>query len=184
MKIGNAKMVAVLGAALLITTGALAQGMGNGSGGKMGNRGDMGGMQDVPFLSMMLIKALEKPEFVQKVGLTESQVSKLKDMAEQKKEALEKSKAILDPLQKQLTEAMESDTPNIASIEVLIDKIGYERIESHKQGIRSMLEMKKVLTKEQVATIKDIVKQYGPNRMGDGSGNKGRGNWKKDGSAK
>lgn len=180
MKIANAKMVAVLGAALLITTGALAQGKGSGSGERQGMRGDMG--SDAPVLSMMLIKALDKPEFVQRVGLSESQVSKLKDLAEQQKATRENSKAMLEPLQKQLTDALNADSPNIASVETLIDKIGYERIESQKQGIRSMLEMKNVLTKEQTATIKELVKEYGPKRMGDDSGKKGRGNWKKGSS--
>lgn len=163
------KAVAALGIAILVATGASAQGYGNRANNDSGN--DMDFIKGAG-ISMKLIKALENPEFVSLVGLSDAQVSKLKDLAATQKEAREKSMAAIQPLQKQLKEAIESDSPNIAAVESLIDKIGYERTESQKSMVVGMLEMKSVLTADQLVKVKEIVKQYAEKRMGDNAGSK------------
>lgn len=167
MKTMVMKTVAAFGIAIMVATGASAQ-----AGGARGNNGsgdDMDFMKGAD-ISMKLVRALDNKEFVALVGLSDAQVSRLKDMAAAQKDAREQHIAAIKPLMEELKEAMQSDSPNISSVESLIERIGYERTESQKSAVVGMLEMKAVLTADQLATVKEIVQQYSQKRMGENAG--------------
>lgn len=159
-----------VGLATMISAGAMAQGMG---GGKM-DRGSTGGKGKMaPLMSAVFMKALERPEFVQSIGLSDGQVTKLKSLGEEMKNDTQKSRAALAPLEKELQAMMEQDKPDIAKVEALIEKIGGLRTDMQKTSVRTMLEMKATLTAEQIAAIKEQAKRFADSKKGK-KGMKGR----------
>ena len=110
-------------------------------------------------MGMMLGKIATNPEMAKKLGLSEEQVNTLKEAIaehqEQQKALQEKMKAAA----KEQLEQMQADEVNEEALMHAVEKTGEVRTEIAKLRIKQMLAAKKILSPEQAAEIKELMKE-------------------------
>jgi Spy/CpxP family protein refolding chaperone len=104
---------------------------------------------------------VEKAEtrFHELLNLTEEQEEKLRALDREFMKTQIKMNAEIDVLKIDLEDQIESDKPDKRKIEKIIDEISQIRGEMMKARIHSLLEKKKVFTKEQWLKLKDLSKR-------------------------
>ena len=96
---------------------ASGQGRGMGPGGGMGMRMGPGGGMGQGMGLMMLGKLLDKPKFKETLGLSDSQVTKIKSISDSALKSMESSRTKEQGLQKQLRTLVMADKPDRKKID-------------------------------------------------------------------
>jgi len=156
-------------AAVVLVVGVLAfSGVAHaaGKGGsKMMSKGNVHGMH-VGGMSGMGMNFLTKNSMIaEELGLSEQQTDKIKSISIESQKKTIRAKAELEVLELELTELLDQDKPDLKKIDATIDKIGSRRTEMQKENIHSMIEMKGVLTSEQLEKLEQMKSQRGKSRQ-------------------
>ena len=109
--------------------------------------------------------------FHELLNLTEEQKEKLGELDREARKDHIRMHAEIEVLQIDLEELIEADSPDMKEIEKVVDKIAAIKGEIMKAGVKSLLEKKKVLTKEQWLKLKKFSRRRGFRAM---EGMKGR----------
>jgi Spy/CpxP family protein refolding chaperone len=123
-------------------------------------------------LMKMAEKLLNDPKFQKEIGLTDTQISQLKTKLSETEKAMIRSKADVQILHIDLKDMLEADNPDAAKIDAKIDELGRLQAENMKTMAHALIEVKSILTKEQIEKAKAyIIEKKGP--KGGGKGMKG-----------
>lgn len=119
----------------------------------------------------------DKPEFAQKIGLTDDQKKKMDDIFEQHRlrlvdlhAALEKDEIVLHPL-------LQADQLDEQKILNQIDIIAQDRANLEKAHARMLFDIRKELTPDQWKKVQAIVHEHMMNREHNGWGGEGHRGW-------
>ena len=96
------------------------------------------------------------------LGLTDSQVEKLKKIKSDEKKRCIKDKAEIETLEVEFRDLMSEKKVNVRAVDGKIDKIFDIKAETRKNCVHAMLDAKKVLTDEQRKKLEDLC---GPGKM-------------------
>ncbi|HOC92250.1 MAG TPA: hypothetical protein PKH33_07775 [bacterium] len=175
-------------AVLIVSAAALSMGMrdgglgsgGRGSGGHAGMMGMKTGMMGGDMLGLGIFeKALDNPQLVAEIGLSEAQLTRIQNVITDQRKASIAAHAELQTLMVDLDNLMRQDSASLTSIEAKIDDIGLKQTAIHKNSVRTTFEIKKILTKEQIDKIKEIAAEKMKERRKDRDGKRGEGNERK-----
>lgn len=133
-----------------------------GMGGPEMGRGP-GGDREPP-LEMLIGRMIENPEAVKKLGLSEEQINALKDSLKQLREEQESLHEQMRTAAEEQVKLLQADTVDEAALMAAVEKTGAIRTEIAKLRVKGMLLVKKTLTADQVAQVKELIR----NRMGGG----------------
>lgn len=136
-------------------------------------RGAPGGQQARPMRSMnygnWVGRRVMSAEFIDKVGITEEQVAKLKasmEEVEKKQKGLEAEINKLSIAQAQLAKKILNEPgADAAEIMAIIEKIGQLRTEQAKTNTRILINIRDTLTEEQRKTASETIAEEGRKRM-------------------
>ncbi len=192
MKTKLAITVAVVGILGLLTAGiALTQGKGYGFGqgygpgygmmqgygpgyGMMQGYGGYGpGMMAGYGLHMGIYSFVNDPGFAKEVGLTSTQVDKLKKIQTTSQKSLAKTGSELQVLRVELNDLLGQTSPDIKAVDSKLDEIGKKENAVRKQLVHQQIEARAILTEEQLEKMESY---FGGRRAGWGS-KASKGNW-------
>ena len=152
---------------------AFAQGPEVGAPREGGHRGGMGpGMMDP------IVRAVSNPKAAERLGLTEEQQAKLKEVNKPSSASRDNQKKVREATMKQL-ELMKADKIDEAAVMKAIDEVFELRKEMAKEQAKRVIAVKSILTPEQIAKAREAVKSMpgprdergprrGPPRKGKG----------------
>lgn len=112
-------------------------------------------------LWMMLAR---NAELAEKIGLSDEQKKKLEGLCSTRSDWKQSDKKIREAMKKQ-AELLEADVVDEAAVMAVIDEVWEMRKEMAKKQTRRVIEMKSVLTPEQVAEAKKFMKESFKSRM-------------------
>jgi Spy/CpxP family protein refolding chaperone len=128
----------------------MMQGADEGPGMMMGCGGYCGGMMSGGEHPGMFL-GMEK-----ELGLSDEQVSKLKDMRMKREKQAIQDRAELDIMELELRDLMSEDEIDLKAVDGKIDKISALKGKIRKDGIHAMVDAKKVLTAEQRKKLREM----------------------------
>ena len=99
-----------------------------------------------------ILRAVSDPKAAEKLGLSEEQLAKLKEINNVGKSDREKQKKVREATMKQL-ELMKADKIDEAAVMTAIDEIFQLRKEMAKAQAKRVIAVKSILTPEQIAKI-------------------------------
>lgn len=151
-----------------------------------GRRGGMGpGMVGGPMMDP-IVRAVSNPKAAEKLGLTEEQQAKLKEVNKPNAASRENQKKVREATMKQL-ELMKAEKIDEAAVMKAIDEVFELRKEMAKEQAKRVIAVKSILTPEQIAKAHEEMKQMfeargdrGPRRGGP-NGERGPRRGPKDG---
>ena len=151
-----------------------------------GRRGGMGpGMMGGPMMDP-IVRAVSNPKAAEKLGLTEEQQAKLKEVNKPNAASRENQKKVREATMKQL-ELMKAEKIDEAAVMKAIDEVFELRMEMAKEQAKCVIAVKSILTPEQIAKAHEEMKQMfeargdrGPRRGGP-NGERGPRRGPKDG---
>lgn len=156
-----------------------AEGMTPRDGGRRGGIGMRGG--DKPMMGNPILRAVSDPKAVEKLGLSEDQLAKLKEIKNVGKTDREKQRKVREAAMKQL-ELMKADKIDETAVMAAIDEVFQLRKEMAKAQAKRVIAVKSILTPEQIAKIHETMKDmpeagdgHGPRRNGQQGGRRRRG---------
>ncbi len=137
-----------------------------------GRRGGMGpGMMGGPMMDP-IVRAVSNPKTAEKLGLTEEQQAKLKEVNKPNAASRENQKKVREATMKQL-ELMKAEKIDEAAVMKAIDEVFELRKEMAKEQAKRVIAVKSILTPEQIAKAHEEMKQMfeargdrGPRRGG------------------
>lgn len=147
-----------------------------------GRRGGMGmHAGDRPMMGNPILRAVSDPKAAEKLGLSEEQLAKLKEINNVGKSDREKQKKVREATMKQL-ELMKAGKIDEAAVMTAIDEIFQLRKEMAKAQAKRVIAVKSILTPEQIAKIHESMKDRpkagdnrGPRRGGPQGGRRRKG---------
>lgn len=153
---------------------AFAKAPGGANGGKAGaGRGlaaDMLGGGDMGRLAMMAERLLNDPEFQKAVGLSDIQLSQLKAKLGENKKTMTATRDSMKNARQDLKTLLDADNPDLAKIDAKIDDLSRLQAQSMKQMARMQVDVKNIMSKEQIAKAKEYIKgKLAQNRGGKGN---------------
>lgn len=124
-----------------------------------GNRQGMGGQggQRKPPMEMMIGKLIQNPEAAEKLGLTEEQISKIKNGTEEIRTGMQELTEKMRSAAEEQVKLLQGDTIDEAALMAAVEKTGAIRTEIAKLKIRGLILVKTTLTPEQVQKIKQFI---------------------------
>ena len=151
---------------------AMADGPEGGAPREGGRRGGMGpGMMGAPMMDPIL-RAVSNPKSAEKLGLSEEQQAKLKEINKGPAAGRENQKKVREATMKQL-ELMKAEKIDEAAVMKAIDEVFELRKEMAKEQAKRVIAVKSILTPEQIAKAHEEMKQMfeargdrGPRRGG------------------
>lgn len=152
---------------------AFAQAPEGGAPGEGGRRGGMGpGMMGGGAMMDPIVRMVSNPKAAEKLGLSEEQQAKLKEINKIDKAGRERQKKVREATMKQL-DLMKADKVDEAAVMKAIDEVFELRKEMAKDQAKRVIAVKAILTPEQVAKAHEEMKQMfqargdrGPRRGG------------------
>jgi len=147
---------------------ALADGPERGEHRAGGPRGGMGGGMRHHEIGMdPIVFAVSRPQFVEKLGLSSEQKDKLKAVTDRAKDGRELGRKVREATMKQL-DLMKADVVDEAAVMKSIDEVFELRKQMAKAQVRRVIEIKAILTPEQIAKAREEMKQGFEARGGRG----------------
>lgn len=141
--------------------------------GGMGMRHHEMGMDPIVF-------AVSRPKIVEKLGLADDQKAKLKAVTDRAKEGRDSMKKVREATMKQF-ELMKAEKVDEAAVMKAIDEVYELRKEIAKEQVRRVIEIKSILTPEQIAKAREEMRagfaargERGPRPEGPRGGREGR----------
>jgi len=120
-----------------------------------GFHGGMGGGMRHHEIGMdPIVFAVSRPKIVEKLGLTEDQKAKLKAVTDRAKEGRESMKKVREATMKQF-ELMKAEKVDEAAVMKAIDEVFELRKQMAKEQVRRVIEIKSILTPEQIAKARE-----------------------------
>ena len=152
---------------------AFAQAPEGGAPGEGGRRGGMGpGMMGGGAMMDPIVRMVSNPKAAEKLGLSEEQQAKLKEINKVDEAGRERQKKVREATMKQL-DLMKADKVDEAAVMKAIDEVFELRKEMAKDQAKRVIAVKAILTPEQVAKAHEEMKQMfqargdrGPRRGG------------------
>ena len=145
-----------------------------------GPRGGMGGMRHHEMGMDPIVFAVSRPQVVEKLGLTDEQKEKLKAVTDRAKDGREGMRKVREATMKQF-DLMKADKVDEAAVMKAIDEVFELRKQMAKDQVRRVIEIKAILTPEQIAKAREEMKKdfeargdRGPRHGGPRGGREGR----------
>ena len=148
-----------------------------------GFHGGMGGMRHHEMGMDPIVFAVSRPKIVEKLGLTDDQKAKLKAVTDRAKEGRESMKKVREATMKQF-ELMKAEKVDEAAVMKAIDEVYELRKQIAKEQVRRVIEIKSILTPEQIAKAREEMRagfaargdrgERGPRPEGPRGGREGR----------
>ena len=143
--------------------------------------GGMGGMRHHEMGMDPIVFAITRPQVVEKLGLTDEQKEKLKAVTDRVKGGgREAMKKVREATMKQF-DLMKADKVDEAAVMKAIDEVFELRKQMAKDQVRRVIEIKAILTPEQIAKAREEMKKdfeargdRGPRHGGPRGGREGR----------
>ncbi len=115
-----------------------------------GFHGGMGGMMGMD----PIVFAVSRPKIVEKLGLSDEQKEKLKAVTDRAKEGREGMKKVHEATKKQF-DLMKAEKVDEAAVMKVIDEVYELRKQMAKDQVRRVIEIKSILTPEQIAKARE-----------------------------
>ena len=145
-----------------------------------GFHGGMGGMRHHEMGMDPIVFAVSRPKIVEKLGLTDDQKAKLKAVTDRAKEGREAMKKVREATMKQFN-LMKAEKVDEAAVMKAIDEVFELRKQMAKEQVRRVIEIKAILTPEQIAKAREEMRagfaargERGPRPDGPRGGQEGR----------
>ena len=110
-----------------------------------------------------LVRAVMNPKIAEKLGLTEEQQAKIKELAPKRGENGDQQEKVRKGMKKQM-ELLAADKVDEAAVMAAIDEVFEARKEIAKAQTKRLIAVRSVLTGEQIAKAKEMMKQFAPRR--------------------
>ena len=138
--------------------------------------GPHGGMRHHEIGMDPIVFAIGRPQFAEKLGLSDEQKAKLKDVADRVKGGRDNMKRVREATMRQI-ELMKAEKIDEAAVMKSIDEVFDLRKQMAKEQVKRVIEIKSILTPEQIAKAREEMKKSfgergprGPHRGGKGRG--------------
>jgi Spy/CpxP family protein refolding chaperone len=145
-----------------------------------GPRGGMGGMRHHEMGMDPIVFAVSRPQIVEKLGLSDEQKEKLKVVTDRVKGGRESMKKVREATMRQF-DLMKAEKVDEAAVMKVIDEVFELRKQMAKDQVRRVIEIKSILTPEQIAKAREEMKadfeargDRGPRPDGPRRGREGR----------
>ena len=145
-----------------------------------GPRGGMGGMRHHEMGMDPIVFAVSRPQVVEKLGLSDEQKAKLKAVTDRVRDGREGMRKVREATMKQF-DLMKADKVDEAAVMKAIDEVFELRKQMAKDQVRRVIEIKAILTSEQIAKAREEMKRgfeargdRGPRHGGPRGGREGR----------
>ena len=142
--------------------------------------GGMGGMRHHEMGMDPIVFAITRPQVVEKLGLTDEQKEKLKAVTDRVRDGREGMRKVREATMKQF-DLMKADKVDEAAVMKAIDEVFELRKQMAKDQVRRVIEIKAILTPEQIAKAREEMKKgfeargdRGPRHGGPRGGREGR----------
>lgn len=170
----------VAGTALAANGNKANKKAGKGGGPGMGMQAGIGGgMGRAMGIGMALQRLIEDPAFLSYTGISQSQADKISSVFTTSAKEAVRNKAEIDILQIDLQELLSASSPNKSQIHSKIDQIGKLQTENMKSMADVQIEIRSLLTDDQIAKAMEYLRENrGPGKgggMGQGMGPGGMG---------
>ena len=119
-----------------------------------GPHGGMGGMRNHEMGMDPIVFAVSRPKIVEKLGLSDDQKEKLKAVTDRAKEGRESMKKVREATMKQF-DLMKAEKVDEAAVMKAIDEVFELRKQMAKEQVRRVIEIKSILTPEQIAKARE-----------------------------
>ena len=159
---------------------ALADGPERGGRRPGGHFGGMGGMRHHEMGMDPIVFAVSRPKIVEKLGLSDDQKEKLKAVTDRAKEGRESMKKVREATMKQF-ELMKAEKVDEAAVMKAIDEVFELRKQMAKEQVRRVIEIKLILTPEQIAKAREEMRANFAARGGRPDGQRGERGGRPDG---
>ncbi len=116
--------------------------------------GPHGGMRHHEVGMDPIVFAINRPQFAEKLGLSDEQKEKLKAVTDREKEGRESMKKVREATMKQF-ELMKAEKVDEAAVMKAIDEVFELRKQMAKEQVRRVIEIKSILTPEQIAKARE-----------------------------
>ena len=143
--------------------------------------GPHGGMRHHEIGMDPIVFAIGRPQFAEKLGLSDEQKAKLKDVADRVKGGRDNMKRVREATMRQI-ELMKAEKIDEAAVMKSIDEVFDLRKQMAKEQVKRVIEIKSILTPERIAKAREEMKKSfgergprGPHRGGKGRGPRGGG---------
>ena len=141
--------------------------------------GPHGGMRHHEIGMDPIVHAVSRPQFAEKLGLSDEQKAKLKAVTDRAKGGRDDMRKVRDATMRQV-ELMKADKVDEAAVMKAIDEVFELRKQMAKEQVKRVIEVKSILTPEQIAKAREEMRNAfgdrgnrGPRR--GGRGGRGRG---------
>ena len=152
---------------------ALADGPERGERRPGGHFGGMGGMRHPEMGMDPIVFAVSRPKIVEKLGLSDEQKTKLKAVTDRAKEDRESmNKKVRESAKKQF-DLMKAEKVDEAAVMKAIDEVFELRKQMAKDQVRRVIEIKSILTPEQIAKAREEMRANFAARGGRPDGPRG-----------
>jgi len=121
---------------------------------------------------MAIARILSDAKAIAEVGLSEEQVKTLKDSADQLKTKRDELQKQITDLETEQNKLLEAATVDEKAVLAGLEKLSQLRLEIEKLRIRNLITIKKALTAEQSAKVKEMIEQRMKARGGRGEARK------------
>ena len=145
-----------------------------------GPHGGMGGMRHHEMGMDPIVFAVSRPQIVEKLGLSDEQKEKLKVVTDRVKGGREGMKKVREATMRQF-DLMKAEKVDEAAVMKVIDEVFELRKQMAKDQVRRVIEIKSILTPEQIAKAREEMKadfsahgDRGPRPDGPRRGREGR----------
>lgn len=142
--------------------------------------GGMGGMRHPEMGMDPIVFAVSRPKIVEKLGLSDDQKEKLKTVTDRAKEGRESMKKVREATMKQF-ELMKAEKVDEAAVMKAIDEVFELRKQMAKDQVRRVIEIKLILTPEQIAKAREEMRANFAARGGRPEGPRGERGGRHDG---
>ena len=159
---------------------ALADGPERGMRRPGGPHGGMGGMRHPEMGMDPIVFAVSRPKIVEKLGLSDDQKEKLKAVTDRAKEGRESMKKVREATMKQF-DLMKAEKVDEAAVMKAIDEVFELRKQMAKDQVRRVIEIKLILTPEQIAKAREEMRANFAARGGRPDGQRGERGGRPDG---
>ena len=141
--------------------------------------GPHGGMRHHEIGMDPIVFAINRPQFAEKLGLSDEQKAKLQAVTDRVKGGRDNMKKVRDATMRQV-ELMKAEKVDEAAVMKAIDEVFELRKQMAKEQVKRVIEIKSILTPEQIAKAREEMKSAFGNRENRGPrgphrGGKGRG---------
>lgn len=113
---------------------------------------------------------LRNPEAAKELGLTDQQITALRESSYKTRKEMIKLRADLQTAQLELDQLMQQDAPAEGALSKAIDEIGRIKTQIQKTGVLERVRVQQLLGKDTVAQIKESARKQWRERRGDRRG--------------